>query len=133
MTDHQTSPELVPTDAAPITEITEELAKPDALAPVKPDSPTFAELGARPETVEALAASGIHRSFAIQEYALPIAIRGPDRPTHSSAVSRSSSARPAVFSISRRASSSRWPASARSSWTKQTECSISVSSRTSRS
>jgi superfamily II DNA/RNA helicase len=78
MTDHQTSPELVPTDAAPITEITEELAKPDALAPVKPDSPTFAELGARPETVEALAASGIHRSFAIQEYALPIAIRGAD-------------------------------------------------------
>src|SRR5882757_11093922 len=74
MTDHETSPELVPTDAAPITEITEELAKPDALAPVKPDSPTFAELGARPETVEALAASGIHRSFAIQEYALPIAI-----------------------------------------------------------
>jgi len=78
MTDHQTSPELVPSDAAPITEITEELAKPDALAPVKPDSPTFAELGARPETVEALAASGIHRSFAIQEYALPIAIRGAD-------------------------------------------------------
>ncbi len=78
MTDHQTSPELVPTDAAPITEITEELAKPDSLAPVKPDSPTFAELGARPETVEALAASGIHRSFAIQEYALPIAIRGAD-------------------------------------------------------
>ena len=78
MKDHETSPELVPTDAAPITEITEELAKPDALAPVKPDSPTFAELGARPETVEALAASGIHRSFAIQEYALPIAIRGAD-------------------------------------------------------
>jgi len=78
MTDHETSPELVPTDAAPITEITEELAKPDSLAPVKPDSPTFAELGARPETVEALAASGIHRSFAIQEYALPIAIRGAD-------------------------------------------------------
>ena len=78
MTDHQTSPELVQDDAAPITEITEELAKPDALAPVKPDSPTFAELGARPETVEALAASGIHRSFAIQEYALPIAIRGAD-------------------------------------------------------
>jgi superfamily II DNA/RNA helicase len=78
MNDHRTSPELVPSDAAPITEITEELAKPDALAPVKPDSPTFAELGARPETVEALAASGIHRSFAIQEYALPIAIRGAD-------------------------------------------------------
>lgn len=42
------------------------------------DKPTFQELGARPETVEALAAMGIDRAFAIQEYALPIAIRGGD-------------------------------------------------------
>jgi superfamily II DNA/RNA helicase len=49
-----------------------------ARAPVRPDSPTFAELGARPETVEALRAVGIERSFAIQEYALPIALRGTD-------------------------------------------------------
>jgi superfamily II DNA/RNA helicase len=49
-----------------------------ARAPVRPDSPTFAELGARPETVEALLAVGIERSFAIQEYALPIALRGTD-------------------------------------------------------
>ncbi len=48
------------------------------LVPVRPDSPTFAELGARPETVEALAAIGIVHSFAIQEYAIPIAIRGTD-------------------------------------------------------
>ncbi|REF95453.1 superfamily II DNA/RNA helicase [Asanoa ferruginea] len=47
-------------------------------APVKPDSPTFAQLGARPETVEALAAAGITNSFAIQEYAIPIALRGTD-------------------------------------------------------
>src|SRR5690606_30213330 len=47
-------------------------------APVRPDSPTFADLGARPETVEALAAIGITRAFAIQEYALPIALRGTD-------------------------------------------------------
>src|ERR1700754_1118253 len=47
-------------------------------APVRPDSPTFAELGVRAETVEALAAAGITRAFAIQEYALPIALRGPD-------------------------------------------------------
>jgi superfamily II DNA/RNA helicase len=40
--------------------------------------PTFAELGARPETVEALKAMGIERAFAIQEYALPIALRGGD-------------------------------------------------------
>jgi superfamily II DNA/RNA helicase len=48
------------------------------LAPVRADSPTFAELGARPETVQALAAIGITHSFAIQEYAIPIAIRGTD-------------------------------------------------------
>jgi superfamily II DNA/RNA helicase len=49
-----------------------------ARAPVRPDSPTFEELGARPETVAALAAAGITRSFAIQEYALPIGLRGAD-------------------------------------------------------
>jgi superfamily II DNA/RNA helicase len=47
-------------------------------APVRPDSPTFAELGARPETVAALAAAGITNAFAIQEYAIPIALRGTD-------------------------------------------------------
>ncbi|NES12539.1 MULTISPECIES: DEAD/DEAH box helicase [unclassified Micromonospora] len=49
-----------------------------ATAPVRPEAPTFAELGARQETVEALAAAGITRAFAIQEYALPIALRGVD-------------------------------------------------------
>jgi len=49
-----------------------------ARAPVRPDSPTFAELGARAETVAALEAVGITRAFAIQEYALPIALRGAD-------------------------------------------------------
>ncbi len=49
-----------------------------ATAPVRPDSPTFAELGARPETVAALASTGIERAFAIQEYAIPIAMRGTD-------------------------------------------------------
>jgi superfamily II DNA/RNA helicase len=49
-----------------------------ANAPVRPDSPTFAELGARPETVDALAAAGITRAFAIQEHAIPIAMRGTD-------------------------------------------------------
>ena len=47
-------------------------------APVRPDSPTFAELGVRAETVEALAKAGITRAFAIQEYAVPIALRGTD-------------------------------------------------------
>ncbi|HEU5109780.1 MAG TPA: DEAD/DEAH box helicase, partial [Micromonosporaceae bacterium] len=47
-------------------------------APVRPDSPTFAALGARAETVEALTSAGITRAFAIQEYAVPIALRGTD-------------------------------------------------------
>jgi superfamily II DNA/RNA helicase len=51
---------------------------PAATAPVRPDAPTFADLGARQETVDALAAVGITRAFAIQEYALPIALRGVD-------------------------------------------------------
>ncbi|GAA2519638.1 DEAD/DEAH box helicase [Pilimelia columellifera] len=46
--------------------------------PARTDSPTFAELGARPETVAALAEAGIVHAFAIQEYALPIALRGTD-------------------------------------------------------
>jgi superfamily II DNA/RNA helicase len=58
-----------------MTEITEQQ---QTRAPVRPDSPTFAALGARAETVEALAAAGITRAFAIQEYALPIALRGTD-------------------------------------------------------
>jgi superfamily II DNA/RNA helicase len=58
----------------------EELAAtaPAATAAVRPDAPTFADLGAREETVDALAAVGIIRAFAIQEYALPIALRGVD-------------------------------------------------------
>ncbi|WP_433052605.1 DEAD/DEAH box helicase [Dactylosporangium sp. CS-033363] len=47
-------------------------------APVRTDSPSFADLGARPETVAALEAVGITRAFAIQEYAVPIALRGTD-------------------------------------------------------
>ncbi|MEQ4301768.1 DEAD/DEAH box helicase [Plantactinospora sp. B6F1] len=47
-------------------------------APVRPEAPTFAELGARQETVAALEAVGITRAFAIQEYAVPIAMRGTD-------------------------------------------------------
>jgi superfamily II DNA/RNA helicase len=51
---------------------------PAASTYARSDSPTFADLGARPETVEALAAVGITHAFAIQEYALPIAMRGAD-------------------------------------------------------
>lgn len=40
--------------------------------------PNFADLGVRPEIVQSLAETGISRPFAIQEYALPIALRGAD-------------------------------------------------------
>ncbi|MFL6076610.1 MAG: DEAD/DEAH box helicase [Mycobacteriales bacterium] len=56
-------------------EISEPLA---ARAPVDSDSPTFAALGARPETVAALEAVGITRAFAIQQMVLPIALTGDD-------------------------------------------------------
>ncbi|WP_307789130.1 DEAD/DEAH box helicase [Glycomyces salinus] len=42
------------------------------------EGPTFSELGVREETVEALSALGIERAFAIQEYAIPIGLRGVD-------------------------------------------------------
>ncbi len=47
-------------------------------APVQSDSPTFAELGVRPEIVKALAEAGIERTFAIQELTLPLALAGED-------------------------------------------------------
>ncbi|MGN9776189.1 DEAD/DEAH box helicase [Micromonospora sp. H33] len=64
-----------------MSELTQDLMDGHELAPtapVRPEAPTFAELGARRETVEALTAAGITRAFAIQEYALPIALRGTD-------------------------------------------------------
>src|SRR5690348_6111398 len=64
------SPEDVPEDvtAHPL----------QAGAPVSEDSPTFAELGVRPEIVRALAEAGIVRTFAIQELTLPLALAGED-------------------------------------------------------
>jgi superfamily II DNA/RNA helicase len=47
-------------------------------APVRPESPTFAELGVRPEIVKSLAEAGIERTFAIQELTLPLALAGED-------------------------------------------------------
>ena len=47
-------------------------------APVRPDSPAFADFAVRPEIVAALAAVGIMRTFAIQELTLPIALAGND-------------------------------------------------------
>ncbi|MGH3878472.1 MAG: DEAD/DEAH box helicase [Actinophytocola sp.] len=47
-------------------------------APVRDDSPTFAEFGVHPEIVKALSEAGIERTFAIQELTLPLALAGED-------------------------------------------------------
>ena len=47
-------------------------------APVRDDSPTFAEFGVHKEIVRALAEAGIERTFAIQELTLPLALAGED-------------------------------------------------------
>ncbi|WP_374754956.1 DEAD/DEAH box helicase [Pseudonocardia sp. N23] len=69
-------------DATTSAELPEPLAEEahplQAGAPVKPESPTFAELGVRPEIVKALAEAGIERTFAIQELTLPLALAGED-------------------------------------------------------
>lgn len=70
------------TDAAVSTLVDEEATDlPAPLqggAPVRDDSPTFAELGVQPEIVEALGSAGIERTFAIQELTLPLALAGED-------------------------------------------------------
>jgi superfamily II DNA/RNA helicase len=82
MTDHnQTTPEQTtpgPTTPGPTSADPTSADPATRHRPVRPDSPTFAALGARSETVAALAAVGITHAFAIQEYALPIALRGSD-------------------------------------------------------
>ena len=60
---------------APVTDTSHPL---QAGAPVRTDSPTFAELGVRDEIVKALAEAGIERTFAIQELTLPLALAGED-------------------------------------------------------
>jgi superfamily II DNA/RNA helicase len=47
-------------------------------APVRDDSPTFAEFGVHAEIVKALTEAGIERTFAIQELTLPLALAGED-------------------------------------------------------
>ncbi len=66
------------TEAAFMEDVLEEAHPLQAGAPVLPDSPTFAELGVRPEIVRALAEAGIERTFAIQELTLPLALAGED-------------------------------------------------------
>ncbi|WP_424233084.1 DEAD/DEAH box helicase [Actinophytocola sp.] len=47
-------------------------------APVRNDSPRFAEFGVKAEIVKALSEAGIERTFAIQELTLPLALAGED-------------------------------------------------------
>ena len=75
-TPESTAPDGTPAD--PTAELLEEAHPLQAGAPVRPDSPTFAELGVRPEIVAALAEAGIERTFAIQELTLPLALAGED-------------------------------------------------------
>jgi superfamily II DNA/RNA helicase len=68
-------PEATQTTTSPDDEGPAPLA---ARAPVRPDSPSFADFPIRPEIVSALADVGIVRTFAIQELTLPIALAGSD-------------------------------------------------------
>jgi superfamily II DNA/RNA helicase len=72
-----TTPESAAADSES-ADLLEEAHPLQAGAPVKPESPTFAELGVRPEIVAALAEAGIERTFAIQELTLPLALAGED-------------------------------------------------------
>jgi superfamily II DNA/RNA helicase len=47
-------------------------------APVRPESPTFAEFGVDPRILRVLADAGIEHTFAIQALTLPIALTGSD-------------------------------------------------------
>ncbi|HEX5811136.1 MAG TPA: DEAD/DEAH box helicase [Pseudonocardia sp.] len=69
-------PDTVPESSSP--DGAEEAHPLQAGAAVRSDSPTFAELGVRPEIVAALAEAGIERTFAIQELTLPLALAGED-------------------------------------------------------
>ena len=72
------NPETAAPADAEVEQLTEEAHPLQAGAPVRSDSPTFAELGVRPQIVQALAEAGIERTFAIQELTLPLALAGED-------------------------------------------------------
>ena len=76
-TPESTTPESAAAESES-ADLLEEAHPLQAGAPVKPESPTFAELGVRPEIVAALAEAGIERTFAIQELTLPLALAGED-------------------------------------------------------
>jgi superfamily II DNA/RNA helicase len=60
------------------TAANDEAAPLAAHAPVRPDSPLFADFAIQPEIVAALKEVGIEHTFAIQELTLPVALGGKD-------------------------------------------------------
>ena len=64
--------------AAPAALLAEDAQELAARAPVSAEAPAFADFPIHPKIVEALAAVGIIRTFAIQELTLPIALAGSD-------------------------------------------------------
>ncbi|MGY2065203.1 DEAD/DEAH box helicase [Blastococcus sp. SYSU DS0619] len=63
---------------APAPEELEQAVEELGGAPVAPDSPLFSDFDVHPDIVAALAEVGIHRTFAIQELTLPLALAGND-------------------------------------------------------
>jgi superfamily II DNA/RNA helicase len=63
---------------APAPEELEQAVEELGGAPVTEDSPLFSDFDVHPDIVAALADAGIHRTFAIQELTLPLALAGHD-------------------------------------------------------
>src|SRR4030081_606236 len=61
---------------APAPEQIEEAVEEPRRAPVAEDSPLCSDFDIHPDVVAALAEVGIHRTFAIQELTLPLALAG---------------------------------------------------------
>ncbi len=66
------------TASTPDPMVTDEPAPLAARAPVRADSPSFSDFDINQDIVDALAAVGITRTFAIQEMTLPVALSGQD-------------------------------------------------------
>ncbi|MGY2004698.1 DEAD/DEAH box helicase [Blastococcus sp. SYSU DS1024] len=74
-----TAPELEHAETgAPAPEELEQAVEELGGAPVAADSPLFSDFDVHPDIVAALAEVGIHRTFAIQELTLPLALTGND-------------------------------------------------------
>jgi superfamily II DNA/RNA helicase len=74
-----TAPDTIPPEATDDeANAAIEIAPLAARAPIKPDSPLFADFPVKSQIVDSLKAVGIEHTFAIQELTLPIALAGSD-------------------------------------------------------